>query len=76
MRNYIVKTEGKKLQLEIVGTSKKEIIDIFNNFIGVSISDFSVTEKTELTSNEQSFFYDKVKFDGFNILDEKELPIL
>lgn len=76
MKNYIVKTEGKKLQLEIEGSSKKEITDIFNNFIGLSISGFSVVEKTELPIKEQTFFYDKITFDGVNILDEKELPVL
>lgn len=76
MKNYIVKTEGKKLQLEIVGASKKQINEIFNNFIGVSISGFNVILKSELPQNEKSFFYDKVTFDGVNILDEKELPVL
>lgn len=76
MKNYIVKTEGKKLQLEITGSSKKEITDIFNNFIGFSISGFNVIEKTKLPIKEQSFFYDKVIFDGVNILDEKALPVL
>ena len=76
MKNYIVKTAGKKLQLEITGKSKREISDIFNSFIGLSISVFSVIEKTELPIKEQTFFYDKVTFDGVNILDEKKLPIL
>lgn len=76
MKNYIVKTEGKKLQLEIVGSSKKQITDTFNYFIGLGISGFCVIEKTELPIKEQSFFYDKVTFDGVNILDEKGLPVL
>lgn len=76
MKNYIVKTEGKKLQLEIIGSNKKEISDIFNNFIGFIISGFSVVEKTELPIKEQTFFYDKVTFDGVNILDENRLPLL
>jgi hypothetical protein len=76
MKNYIVKTESKKLQLEIAGTSKKEINDIFDNFIGFGISSFSVFEKTKLPNKEQAFFYQKVTFDGMNILNEKELPII
>ena len=76
MKNYIVKTEGKKLQLEIIGSNKKEIIDIFNNFVGLNISGFNVVEKIKLPIKEQSFFYGKVSFDGVNILDENRLPLL
>lgn len=64
MKKYIVtitKALNKQSKVEVLASSKKEIIELSKTQFGLGISPFTKNQiilKSELLENEQKFYYD------------------